>query len=270
MNKRYYKKENKIKKGCRSMEKENSFMKFLKEKWYWVVGILGVIIFAIGGFTYYNSKQSQFADTNKYLAKTTKVDLSSVNGNFQNRFHNGIIIKQIDTKQDLMKTTYIFNQGIIPTGKCTVATVEKVKIHKVNGNQTDVKPTGELIALSASSNDLDKVVDGFKNKQEQTNKCKTFIAERVANVVNGNDKQLVNEVKNNLTTTENTNGKNILWLNSGKMKHDLTDEYQKGTTKDNTYTYSNAFLISNNHEKVRNANTKVLSLAFPFYSRYNG
>lgn len=244
-------------------QEHKNFLTTIKDNIHWIIIALGIIIACWGGVAIYNSHVAKFADTNQYLNQAVKkVDLSTLDGNFRTDFKNGNVIKQFDTKNHLMKTTYTYNDGIIPTGKIIISTVEEVNIKKQNSNKTDVTPTGKLIALSASSNDL-------KNSNTQTvNKAKSFIAEQVSNIVNGEDKDLASQVKNHIKITKNAKGQNILWLESGKMKSDLTSNYSKGTTKNDEYIYSNAFLMSNNGTKVRNANEKVLSLNSPFFARY--
>lgn len=247
-----------------NQQHQKSFLTVLKEKWYWLFLAVAVILAIWGGVSIYNNHIAKFADTNQYLDKPVKkVDLSSVNGNFRADFKNGNIIKQIDTKNDLMKTTYTYNDGIIPTNKVIISTVEKVKIEKQSASKTDVTPTGELIALSASSDALSKTYNA-----KEVNKTKTFIAEQVANIVDGKDNDLTKKVENHLEVVDNDKGQKIMWLESGKMKGDLVSSFKEGTTKNDEYVYSNAFLMSNNGTKIRNAEPKTLSLNSPFFARY--
>lgn len=243
-------------------------MKWLKNNWYWLVLGLSVIIFCFGLGRSFSANKAKFQDTYSCMTKLpSEIDMSTPKGNFQANFRYGVVIRQIDDKKDLMRTSYVFQQGIIPTGRLIINTVEKVNITKKGKANYVIKPTGDLVAFSASSNNVDKSTNGFKNKQAQVKGAKKWLSEYASAIVNHKDeKQLQEKINDNLKVVKSKNGSHIVELQSGNMKSDLIKEYKAGTPSNSEFKYQQNMLVTPN-TKVRNNN--LIETSTGAYGRFN-
>lgn len=242
-------------------------MKWLKKNWYWLVLGLGVIVFCFGLGEKINSNKVKFQDTYSCMTKLpSEIDMNTPEGNFQSNFRYGAVVRQIDDKKDLMRTSYVFQQGIIPTGRLIINTVEKINITKKGKANYVIKPTGDLVAFSASSNNVDKPTDGFKDKQAQINGAKKWLSEYASVIVNSKDKdRLQNKINDNLKVVKSKNGSHIVELQSGNMKSELVKEYKLGTSN-TKFKYQSNMLVTPD-TKVRGSN--LIETSTGAYGRFN-